>query len=96
VSLSRPGIAQVTLKPARAGATGANLAGTSFSDAALQAFPAAATDAPFAGTFKPASPIAALHGNMAAGPWTLAAADVTDAADKCVVFLSFFVRVCEH
>ena len=89
VTLSRPGIAPVALKPARAGATGANLVNTTFSDSAIQAFPAAASAAPFTGSFKPASPIAALHGNMAAGPWTLSAADVTDAADKCVVF-----RVC--
>lgn len=54
------------LKAAAAGADGANLAGTSFSDAATADFPTAES-APFTGTFRPAQPLTVFNGQDGSG-----------------------------
>jgi hypothetical protein len=59
--------AAVILKKIGTGATGANLAGTGFSDAAAAECPADADAAPFSGSFRPAQPLAAFNGKEASG-----------------------------
>jgi hypothetical protein len=66
----------VTLKPSRVGATGQNLANTSFADTGNAPFPAGAEEAPFTNTYKPAQPLATFAGQPSAGAWVLRVADV--------------------
>eukprot|EP00879_Flechtneria_rotunda_P000139 GHRR01000205.1.p1 GENE.GHRR01000205.1~~GHRR01000205.1.p1 ORF type:complete len:558 (+),score=212.29 GHRR01000205.1:286-1959(+) len=86
----------VVLKTARLGATGQNLAGTGFSDAAAGVFPAGPEGEPFTGDFKPSQPLAGFTGQQAQGPWVLRIADVAsnDAEQRLVTLTGWTLTLC--